>query len=145
MALYRHQTHMRFFLTLVASLFPVALLAWNLPLWGGDMLSYDGTLLRIQQPGISKGLPAFPPFSVTCSVLSLIQVRDTETAKGFGTYCIQAPIPKHPFVGFYEGQLQNNLKDCHADDVMSLGTAFCDRYKRAQDRSVCFSRSFESL
>ena len=113
--------------------------AWNFPLPGGGRVAYENGLLRIRMEGIHD-LPPMPKAntSVDADVLASIQVRDTKTAKGFGAFC-KKPLPKHTFLGFYEGLQRKSLIGlANTEYIMSLdgGETYLDGYERAQDRST---------
>ena len=129
--------------------------AWTLPFPGGRQVSYRDGIIRIQLEN-QANLPTIPPLGTSCSeqVLNCIELKDTKTPKGWGAFCCDAPIPKHAFLGFYEGTLMD-LSDPSSREidkailsldqipkhksgyVLSLdgGETFLDGYDRAQDRT----------
>lgn len=118
---------------------PPAVCAWNLPLPCGGRVACEGGLLRIRLEDASD-LPNMPSAqtSVAPQVLNAIEIRDTNTMKGFGAYCTQA-LAKHTFVGFYEGIQRTSLDNLdNTEYIMSLdgGATYLDGYERAQDRST---------
>lgn len=54
----------------------------------------------------ARDLPLPPPLGTPVSneLLASVDVRDTNTIKGFGAFATNT-IPKHTFLGFYEGQI----------------------------------------
>ena len=114
--------------------------AWNLPLPGGGRIAYEGGLLRIRTES-DQGLPSMPPADATIdpTVLASIEVKDTGTVKGFGAFCIGNQLPRHTFLGFYEGTARTTLDGLtNTEYIMSLdgGATYLDGYERAQDRST---------
>mmetsp|Transcript_11921 Transcript_11921/g.14414 ORF Transcript_11921/g.14414 Transcript_11921/m.14414 type:complete len:196 (-) Transcript_11921:40-627(-) len=118
--------------------------AFTIPLPGGGKISMDqGGILRINLQDTSK-LPQDIPSSGTSpssSTRDSIEIRDTGTIKGYGAFCIHNDIPKHTFLGFYEGALISSREELEElyptksmDYVMSLdgGMTFLDGYERAQ-------------
>ena len=141
--------------------------ALNIPLPGGGRIKLDdGGILRIQldQDKIQQEASIdVPPVGskISQSIVSCIEVRDTRTSKGYGAYCIKNPIPKHSFLGYYEGNAiksrdeldklrkQSTSRSGSSDDggsnannymdyVMSIdgGVTFIDGYELAQNRNI---------
>ena len=126
---------------------------WNIPLPGGGRIQLDdGGILRIQLDATQKkqlSSVIIPPSDTKISptILDCIEVRDTKTIKGYGAYCVNRPIPKHAFLGFYEGtvinsrdELDSKRRHCDGDNnymdyIMSVdgGATFIDGYDRAQN------------
>ena len=50
-----------------------------------------------------------------------MEIRDTGTIKGFGVYCVNQPIERHAFLGFYEGNLLRSR------DELEQATPSCQR------------------
>lgn len=123
--------------------------AWTIPLPGGGKISFEPSdgLLRIQtqpQPAELEELAA--ALTIQSQMDPLIQpstiVKDTGTVKGYGVYWTdekQQALPKHTFLGFYEGTPRSSLEGLeNTEYIMSLdgGQSYVDGYDRAQDRSV---------
>ena len=114
--------------------------AWTLPLPRGGRIAYEGGLLRIGIQDQSDLPRTIPPkdAQVDPCVLAAIVLKDTQTIKGFGAYCVE-PLPKHTFLGFYEGVPRKSLQDLeNTEYIMTLdgGATYLDGYARAQDRST---------
>lgn len=112
--------------------------AWQIPLPGGGRVVYEGGLLRIRTS--EERLPAMPAATsiVDPAVLSCIEIRDTQSKKGFGAYATR-PLLRHTFLGFYHGILRDSLEGLdNIEYLMSLdgGVSYLDGYERAQDRST---------
>jgi len=125
-------------LTLLAFIFVSSAMAWNLPLPGGGRIAYEGGLLRIRGKS-TEDLPFIPDKEAVVDplVLGAIEIRDTKTKKGFGAYAMKE-LPKHTFLGFYEGVQRESLDELeNTEYIMSLdgGATYLDGYERAQDRS----------
>ena len=129
--------------------------AWKFTLPGLGKVSYseDGVLRisaaprtpptnNVADSSMTNTMPEIPPPSAKCRVMDRIEVRDTGTVKGYGAFCCHEPIPKHEFLGFYEGILRENVDGADPTDrgdyLMTLdgGATVLDGYERAQDRSL---------
>ena len=113
--------------------------AWQLSLPGGGRIAYEGGLLRIRTKH-TEGLPEMPTAETRIDplVLQSIEVRDTQTVKGFGAFALDA-LPRHAFLGFYEGIERDSMEGLeNTEYLMSLdgGLTYLDGYERAQDRST---------
>jgi hypothetical protein len=118
--------------------------AWSFTLPGGQRVSYDNGIFRMQLETLAT--PVKMPRAtakISPKTLSCLQVRDTGTCKGYGAFCISDEIPPCEFLGFYEGTVvtygHNDANDYPKGDyLMSLdgGVTFLDGYDRARDRSV---------
>jgi len=114
--------------------------AWNLPLPGGCRIAYEKGLLRIRTQS-TENLPEMPQngAQIDSAVLAAIEVRDTGTTKGFGAFCCVEHLPKHTFLGFYDGIQRESLEGLkNTEYIMTLdgGETYLDGYERAQDRST---------
>lgn len=129
-----------FLLQPLLSMTTVAVYSWTIPLPGGGRVQYQNGLLRIRYQS-AHDLPPMPPFyaHIDENILKSIQVRDTGcAAKGYGAFAVQ-PLPKHIFLGFYEGQQRDSIGNLeNTEYLMSLdgGATFIDGYERAQDRTT---------
>lgn len=139
----RHAVIIKLLVPLVALLAPSH--CFNLPLPGGKRIRFEeGGIIRIQYETDVSTLPQMPELGtlVSPAVLQSMEIRDTETVKGFGVYCTK-PLEKHTFLGFYEGTLvksreELDKKKTPMDYVMSTdgGATFLDGYERAQNRKT---------
>jgi len=133
-------------LVLLAFILPVIVMPFEIPMPGGRRMRFDdGGIIRIQLADEAL-LPPAPPLGSypEGSTLASIEVRDTETVKGFGAFCTR-PLAKHTFLGFYDGVLVKGRESLDIasgdrtsmDYVMSIdgGSIFLDGYVRAQNRS----------
>uniref|UniRef100_A0A7S2YKT9 SET domain-containing protein n=1 Tax=Entomoneis paludosa TaxID=265537 RepID=A0A7S2YKT9_9STRA len=113
--------------------------AWSIPLPGGRKASFEDGILRIQLEDVNN-LPTVPPLGTKMDpkVESSIQVLDTGTSKGYGTFCV-ATLESRAFLGFYEGTLRSTIDDLeNTEYIMSIegGAKYLDGFERAQDRTT---------
>ena len=128
--------------------------SFEIPLPGGGRVKFEsGGVVRIrldQDKGLVD-LPPIPPIGTPAdpSTLSSIEIRDTGTIKGYGAFCCTPILPKHSFLGFYEGQriesreeldkmVSSSSNKKRMDYVMSIdgGYTFIDGYEMAQSRDI---------
>ncbi|CAJ1961273.1 unnamed protein product [Cylindrotheca closterium] len=142
---------LRFTILLLLSSFISRYQAWTIPLPGGGKISYEGSdgLLRIQTqpspPGLEQMTEALTSASqIDPLIEASIVIKDTGTIKGYGAYWMDEEqggvvLPKHTFLGFYQGEARNSLDSIkNTEYLMTLdgGNTYVDGYERAQDRSV---------